>query len=233
MTSSSRMTFRAIKDEITQRIGDRLWEPGGLIPSEHALAVEFGVARGTVNRALQELARAGLVERKRRAGTRVVMNPVREARFSIPLVAQEITASGAAYRYRLLLRAERAASAHDAERLGIEPGAPLLHLRCLHYSDDQPYQFEDRLINPAIAPDMLQESFETEGPNEWLVAVAPFSRAEFTFLAGLPSVEEACHLGIDPQSPVFIGERRTWLLARPITMVRMIHPQTHRLRTTL
>lgn len=233
MISPSRMTFRAIKDEITRRIGDRMWEPGGRIPSEHALAIEFGVARGTVNRALQELARAGLVERKRKAGTRVVLHPVREARFSIPLVAQEVAASGAAYRYRLLLRAERAASAQDAVRLGIEPGATLLHVRCLHYSDNRPYQFEDRLINPAIAPGMLQESFENEGPNEWLVAVTPFSRAEFTFLAGSPSAEEARFLEIDTQSPVFIGERRTWLLTRPITVVRMIHPQTHRLTTML
>jgi GntR family histidine utilization transcriptional repressor len=227
------MTFRAIKDEITRRIGDRMWEPGGLIPSEQALAVEFGVARGTVNRALQELARAGLVERKRRTGTRVVLHPVRETRIAIPLVAQEIAASGATYRYRLLLRAERAANARDADRLGIEPGATLLHVRCLHYSDDRPYQLEDRLINPAIASDMLQESFEKEGPNEWLVAVAPFSRAEFTFLAGLPSAEEARLLEIDPKAPVFIGERRTWLLARPITAVRMLHPHTHRLMTTL
>lgn len=233
MTYPSRMSFRAIKDEITQRIGDRMWEPGSIIPSEHALAVEFGVARGTVNKALQELARAGLVERKRRAGTRVVVHPVREARFSIPLVAQEIAGLGATYRYRLLRRAERAASRDDAERLGIEPGAPLLHVRCLHYSNDQPYQYEDRLINPAIAPDMLKESFESEGPNEWLVAVAPFSRAQFTFRAGLPSTEEARHLAIDPQSPVFIGERRTWLLAQPITVVRMIHPPTHRLTTRL
>lgn len=233
MTSPSRMSFRAIRDEITQRIGDRMWEPGGLIPSEQALAVEFGVARGTVNRALQELARAGLIERKRRAGTRVVLHPVREARFSIPLVAQEIAASGAVYSYRLLLRSERAASARDAERLGIEPGATLLHVRCLHYSNDRPYQFEDRLINPAIAPEMLNEGFENEGPNEWLVAVAPFSRAEFTFLAGRPSAEEARFLDIDPLSPVFIGERRTWLLTQPITIVRMIHPHSHRLMTTV
>ena len=229
----TRTTFRAIKEEITQRIGDKRWAPGCTIPSEHSLAIEFGVARGTVNRALQELARAGLVERKRRAGTRVVLHPIREARFAIPLVAQEIAASGAAYRYHLLYRAERAATTKDAERLGIEPGEALLHIRCVHYSNDQPYQFEDRLINPAIEPDMLKESFEKEGPNEWLVAVAPFSRAEFTFLAGLPSAEEAHHLGIDPQSPVFIGERRTWLLARPITAVKMIHPHSHRLTTTL
>ena len=49
----------------------RDWPPGALIPGEEALAQEFGVARATVNRALSELARAGVLERRRKAGTRV------------------------------------------------------------------------------------------------------------------------------------------------------------------
>lgn len=233
MKSSSRSSFRAIRDEITRRIGDRSWQPGTLIPGEETLAAEFGAARATVNRALQELARAGLLERKRKVGTRVALNPVREARFSIPLVAQEIAATGAVYRYRLLFREERIATGEDAERLGIGIGNLVLHVRCLHFSDERPYQFEDRLINPAIAPRILHERFDTNGPNEWLVAAAPFSRAEFIFFAGLPSEEEACFLAVDKHAPVFIGERRTWLLTQPITAVRMVHPQSHRLRTTL
>ncbi|WP_244477588.1 MULTISPECIES: UTRA domain-containing protein [unclassified Rhizobium] len=103
----------------------------------------------------------------------------------------------------------------------------------MHYSDGQPYQLEDRLINPLIAPAVLQESFQEEGPNEWLVALAPLSRAEFTFLAGSPSDEEAKLLATEARAPVFIGERRTWLLGSPVTFLRMIHPHTNRLRTIL
>ncbi|WP_185984235.1 GntR family transcriptional regulator [Aureimonas mangrovi] len=233
MKPASRSSFRAIKDEIARRIGEREWRPGALIPGEEALAAEFGAARATVNRALQELARAGLIERKRKVGSRVATHPVREARFAIPIVAAEIAASGAAYRYALLSRDERAAGDEDAARLGVEPGETVLHLKCLHFADERPYQFEDRLINPAAAPRALSESFETQGPNEWLVAAAPFSRAEFAFLAALPNAEEAERLNVSPAAPVFVGERRTWLLARPITYVRMVHPQTHRLRTEL
>lgn len=231
--SPFRSSFRTISEEISRRIRERRWKPGGLIPGEKALAVEFGVARGTINRALQELVRAGLIERKRRVGTRVVLNPVREARFSIPVIAEEIAALGATYRYRLLSRETRVANLQDAERLGIGVGDQVLHVRCLHFSDEQPYQLEDRLINPAIAPDVLRQGFADEGPNEWLVAAAPFSRAEFTFFAGLPSEEEALLLEVEPQAPVFIGDRRTWLLAQPVTAVRMTHPHTHRLKTVL
>ena len=91
-------SFRAIKEEMERRIATRQWAPGATIPGEEDLAREFGSARATVNRALQELARSGVVERKRKAGTRVALHPVREAGFVIPLVGQEIEAEGAAYR---------------------------------------------------------------------------------------------------------------------------------------
>lgn len=233
MKPLARCSFRTIKDEIARRIGEQNWKPGSLIPGEEALAAEFGAARATVNRALQELASAGLIERKRKVGTRVALHPVREARFAIPIVAKEITAAGAAYRYELRGREARKADAADAERLGVAPGDIVLHLQCLHFADERPYQFEDRLINPLAAPGALEESFERQGPNEWLVAAAPFSRAEFTFFATRPRKEEASFLNVHAEEPVFVGERRTWLLARPITVVRMVHPQSHRLTTVL
>lgn len=231
--NSQRTSYRAIRDEIARRIGEKVWEPGSLIPGEEALTVEFGAARATVNRALQELARAGLIERKRKVGTRVSLNPIREARFIIPLVAQEIEASGKTYGYRRISRAQRRATQADTLRMDVEPRSVILHLKCLHLADGQPYQFEDRLINPAAAPLALDEPFEEIGPNEWLVASAPFSRGEFSFLADRPTAEEADWLGIEADAPVFVGERRTWLLARPITSVRMVHPQSHRLNSAL
>ena len=47
------------------------------------LAAEFGCARSTVNRALRELAEAGFLERRRKAGTRISPDPVRKATLKI------------------------------------------------------------------------------------------------------------------------------------------------------
>ncbi len=233
MTPAPRSSFRDIKDEIARRIGERVWKPGTLIPGEETLAAEFGAARATVNRALQELARAGLLERKRKVGTRVSLHPPREARFAIPLVAAEIRASGADYTYRLLGRDVREATRADIARFAVPQGQTILHVRCLHLADGRPYQFEDRLINPQAAPRVLAEPFDKVGPNEWLVTAAPFTRGEFTFLADLPSAEEARQLDVDAASPVLVGERRTWLAARPVTFVRMVHPRTHRMTSLI
>src|SRR5690606_16959745 len=119
-TMSERVSFRTIRDEMARRIAERRWLPGALIPGEEALAREFGAARATVNRALQELARAGLIERRRRAGTRVARHPVREARFVIPLVRQEIERQGKSYQYQLLSRHETTAPDIVRARLGLD-----------------------------------------------------------------------------------------------------------------
>ena len=228
-----RKSSRAVRQELSRRIAERVWEPGALIPGEETLAREFGAARATVNRALQDLARAGLVERKRKAGTRVALYPVREARFAIPVVGREIEARGHAYRYRLLSRRTAAPPDDVAGKLAVQPGADFLHVCCLHLADGVPYQFEDRWINVDAVPAAGDEPFEAMGPNEWLVSRAPFSKADFTFLAAAASEEEAALLCIAPAEPVFVGERTTWLLEKPVTFVRMVHPASHRMVTRL
>jgi len=49
---------------------------GAKLPTEHELAAVHGVSRVTVRRALGELARERLIERRRSAGTRVIYRPV-------------------------------------------------------------------------------------------------------------------------------------------------------------
>lgn len=233
MTAGRRLSYRDIGAEILRRIAERRWPPGSLIPGEEALVVEFGSSRATVNRALQDLARAGVLERRRKAGTRVARYPVREARFVIPLVRDEVEAAGKAYRYRLLER--RLARPDEAVRvrLGTAPRQNLLHVRCLHLADGAPYQYEDRWINLAAVPEARHEPFDAVSPNEWLVANAPFSEAEFVFWAAGAGPEEAAQLNLRAGEAVFVSERLTWLGDKPVTLVRMTHPPGHRMVTRL
>lgn len=230
---NTRASFRDIKHEMERRIAARVWQPGAVIPGEEDLAREFGSARATVNRALQELARAGIVERKRKSGTRVALHPVREARFVIPLVRQEIEAEGAAYGYRLLGREVAQAPDLVRAKLDLQAGRKLLHLRCLHMAGSAPWQFEDRWINLESVPAARAQDFSAIGPNEWLVTNAPFSRADFIFRAARATMDEASLLQIADGEAVFVGERTTWIGSEPVTFVRMVHPPSHTIRTTM
>jgi GntR family transcriptional regulator len=61
--------YEAVKRHLSEAILLGRWTPGAVLPSEVALARTFGVAVGTVRRALSELTAEGLLTRRRKTGT--------------------------------------------------------------------------------------------------------------------------------------------------------------------
>lgn len=229
----SRSSYRDIQDEVSRRIQERIWQPGEIIPSEVELAKEFDCARVTINRALRALAETGVLDRKRKAGTRVSLNPVRKATLEIPVVRLEIEARGGEYRHGVLQSERVVASPTLRARMDLEDGTEVLHLRCLHLSDGQPYLYEDRWVNLATVPEILTESFEKISANEWLVQNTPFTRGDIAFLSQEADADDAEALGINKGAALFIIERLTWHLDRAITLVRLAYPPGYRMTTQI
>src|SRR4029078_7313528 len=69
--TAGKPTYKQIRLDIERRILTGEWAPGHRLPCEHQLMVRYGCSRMTVSKALSELAQADLIERRRRAGTRV------------------------------------------------------------------------------------------------------------------------------------------------------------------
>ena len=59
---SSRPVYKQIADRLRSAIGDGVYAPGDLLPSEHELAAEYGVARGTARQAIMLLRNEGLID---------------------------------------------------------------------------------------------------------------------------------------------------------------------------
>jgi GntR family histidine utilization transcriptional repressor len=222
-------SFREVKAEILRRITEGPWGPGVLLPGEVALAAEFGCSRATVNRALRELDEQGLLDRRRKAGTRVRAAPIRQARFAMPVVRAEIERTGAAYRYALIRQETGPAPDWLSARLTLPEGTPAVHVLCVHHADGQPFQLEDRWINARALPQVLDHDFAAAGPNEWLIATVPFSEVEVSFLAAAAGPAEAEHLGYHPGEPVFRAERLTWWQGAAITHVTMSYRRGYRM----
>ncbi len=229
MTETTR--FRDVIDTILNRITKGPWGPGTLLPSEIDLAAEFGCSRSTMNRALRDVTEMGLIERKRKAGTRVRLTPLRAARFEMPLVRADIEKAGAAYRYALIQRDICPAPDWLSAKMNLSPNSPALHLICVHYADDRAFQLEDRWINLTALPLSATQDFTKIGPNEWLIATVPFSEVEVSFLAKSADALTATYLGQAIGEPVFCLERATWWQTSPITFVTLSHGPNHRLTT--
>lgn len=231
MKAAAPAGYREVKETLLERIRTHAWPPGSLLPGEIDLAQGFGVARGTVNRALRELTDEGFLERRRKGGTRVRPAPLRAARFQIQIVRDAIEALGARYGYSLLLRKEEAGPKDVRARLAMVPGGRLLHLMCLHSADGKPYQVEDRWINLEALPDARNADFSVQGPNEWLVQTVPYTEVEIRIAATGASAPVARAFGIAEGLPLLTTRRTTWLNGQALTHVQLHFHEGHELVT--
>jgi GntR family transcriptional regulator, histidine utilization repressor len=218
---AEKLGFRDIKREVFRRIRSNEWGPGTLLPGEVDLAAEFGCARATVNRAMQELSDDGIIERRRKGGSRVKRAPVRQVTFEIPLIRVEVEARGSEYRYELVSNSTEKAPKWLQVRLGLLANTPIRHVECVHFADRMPFQYEDRWINLSAVPRAEVADFSSVSPNEWLVSEVPYTNAEVRFSATHADSKLAKFLKTVTGEPIFLAERTTWLTEKPVTSVRL------------
>ncbi|MCA8888668.1 MAG: UTRA domain-containing protein [Parvularculaceae bacterium] len=226
-------THQGLKESIRIRIISGEWPPDTVMPGEADLAQEYGCSRTTVNRALQSLADDGLIERKRRAGTRVKDVPTRQAKIQIPLVRHEVEATGAQYGHHVLLREIAKPPQPVATRLRLSSGDDAFHLHTVHLADNQPLAFEDRWVNVAAAPGILTAPLDAISANEWLLRQVPYSSGDVAFCAKIAGETEANALGVPVGSALFTIDRVTWRDGEFITAMRLYYRPGYELKTKL
>ena len=217
---------------MVRRINDRVWRPGELIPNEADLAEEFKCGRTTVNRALRELATTGIVTRKRKAGTRIAVNPPHKAVLTIPIIREEVENKGAEYRHSILIREERTLPAHLAGVFRVSENARLIYTETMHFSDNRPFIYEERYTSLEVVPSFAAANLDLVSCNEWLVQNAPYSGGEMSFFALQAERKLARTFDILEGSALFASERSTWFEEQPITHVRMVYMPGYRMRTS-
>jgi GntR family histidine utilization transcriptional repressor len=213
-----------ILSDISERILSGAWPPGHRIPFEHELASRYGCARMTVNKALSQLANAGLIERRRRSGSFVRQPQSQAAILEIHDIRVEVEALGQPYRYELTNRRKHRGTAQDRMLLGLAAASPILSLECRHFAGNRPFCREARLINLAAVPEAAEEQFRDAAPGPWLVARVPWNAAEHRIRAIAADPASADALAISAGSPCLMVERRTWSADQPVTHVRFTYP---------
>jgi GntR family histidine utilization transcriptional repressor len=168
-----------------------------------------------------------VLERRRRAGTRVAAAPSGRARLAIPVIHRDVAERGARYGYALVSACLEAAPPAVRGRLGLDGEAELLHVQALHLADGRPHVFEDRWIDPSVVPAILTADLARVSANEWLVENAPFSDGSMRILAAAADPETARHLEVADGAPLLLVERTTWRGGRAITFARQFFAPGH------
>ncbi|TGQ73230.1 histidine utilization repressor [Mesorhizobium sp. M00.F.Ca.ET.186.01.1.1] len=213
-----------ILSDISEKILSGAWAPGHRIPFEHELTAQYGCSRMTVNKALSQLAKAGLIERRRRSGSFVRQPQSQAAVLEIHDIRIEVEALGLPYRYERLERLKRRSNGDDRSLLGLSASGAVLALECLHFAGERPFAIEQRLINLSAVPEANDEAFLEIAPGPWLIGRVPWSEAEHRIRAMAADENIADALDIDTGAPCLVVERRTWSAEHPVTHVRFIYP---------
>ncbi|MFN4357154.1 UTRA domain-containing protein [Sphingopyxis alaskensis] len=206
---------RRIREEIAAAIRAGEWRPGDRVPTEQDLAAHYGCARATVSKALGELAAAGLIERRRKAGTFVAHPPVHSAVMTVPDLAELIAARGEAYGWTLK------ATRTEAEGAALCP-APALYVEGVHFAAGEPFALEARFIALGEVPDAASADFRSEAPGTWLLGHIPWTEARHVIRAVTPTRAEAAQLGVGTCAACLELDRTTWRAGRIVTHVRQL-----------
>ena len=209
-----------IRSDIEDRIRSGELKPGDRIPFEHELVADYGCARATVSKALTALSRAGLIERRRRAGSFVAHPHIQSSGLDVPDIGQVIAARGDVYRFALAGRRVRKRQAADP----LDSVGEVIALEGVHHAAGEPFGHESRLIALAAVPDARDVDFSAIAPGSWLLDHVAWSDARHRIAAVPAEPHIADLLGIAPGTACLQLERWTWRMGAAITWVRQTFP---------
>ncbi|UAL11633.1 histidine utilization repressor [Caulobacter segnis] len=213
-----------IRSDIEAKIRSGEWAPGHRAPTEAELLDQYGCSRMTVNKAMTALVEAGLIVRRKRAGSFVARPKVHAPVLNIPDIQSEIIARGEAYAFRLLARAVRKADRDSAEEVELAAGGKLLALEGVHDAGGRPFALEQRLVGLKAAPGMEAADFTEHPPGAWLLEHVAWTEAESRISAINADAADARLLALDEGAACLVVDRRTWREGQHVTRVRQVFP---------
>jgi GntR family phosphonate transport system transcriptional regulator len=195
-----------IAQQLAEAIGQGQYSPGERLPSEHALAEQFGVNRHTIRRSLAHLGQRGLVRSTQGRGTFVEAFAVDLALGKRTRHRQSLAQAGVRGGLQLLQSHTVLALADQAQALKVSLGSPLLCLQVLGEGAGQPLHVSERyfplprfagMADAVAHSGSITDAFAQHG-------VSDYQRQESRISARLPSPDVAALLCQVNSRPVLL-----------------------------
>lgn len=155
--------YTQLADILRAKIYSKEWAPRTKIPSEHKLMEHFGVARGTVRKALKALVDEGLLEQMRGSGTYVAEPGISHPAGVRPLsFADSLAEQGMTFQTSVLEKWTAPASAEVAHELGVEVGEEVMFMRRVRTVDGEPVMCQESWLNLGACPGLFDIDYTQE-----------------------------------------------------------------------
>lgn len=155
--------YLQLAEIMRDRIFSKRWTAGSKIPSEHEMMEVFGVARGTVRKALKSLVDEGLLVQVRGSGTYVAEPGISYPAGVCPLsFADSLREQGKEFETQVLEQSVSPASVEVATELGIEEGVEAMFMRRVRTVDGEPIMCQESWLNLRECPGLLDIDYTKE-----------------------------------------------------------------------
>jgi len=156
--------YQQIKEGIKSSIDKGVYKPKEKIPSEPELSQEYGASRITVRRAVEELCNEGYLVKMQGKGTFVSVPRMHRkytgAVNSIKSFTEACREEGMVAGARVLECQIVPAQKEEAEFLGLEPNALLLHIQRIRTMDDMPVLLENHFFPYEEFRELMSEELQ-------------------------------------------------------------------------
>jgi GntR family transcriptional regulator len=202
------MRYVDIANALRRRLAEGLT---GALPSEAALAGEFGASRVTVRRSLHALRDEGLVTSRRGAGWFVAIDPVRQMLGRVTTVEAALEQAGTVPERRVLEFTFEPATADVAKTLGITADTEVLRVTRLNLADGEPFALVTVWVTGSVGSHLSRADVERATFYDLLPlqGVEP-GRVVQTITAESAERADAQRLGVPAGSPVLAARRVTY-----------------------
>lgn len=219
---SSLPLYAQIEATLLERI--RHYAPGRLLPTQKALAAEFGTSLITVKRALDELARKGWLRSTRGRGTVALSPPVEDDRRGLASWTDAMTGLGRQPRTVRARTRTRVPSPETARALDLRARERTVVLERRRTLDGAPICVMRNELPLSLVPDLPRTGLDEESLYAWLKrrhGLVP-ERADEEVEARRATGDERRFLG---EGIVLVVRRRTFLAGgRPLEIADMVAP---------
>jgi GntR family transcriptional regulator len=154
--------YAQVRASLIESISSGQWKAGEAIPSESALAATFGVAIGTLRKAVDTLVAEQALIRRQGKGTFVAEHDSPRLMFHFFHVAGRDGSRDPPDVRTLYLRRERA-NAEEAEALGIPRNDKVIRIRNVLALQGRPVIVDDISLPAASFPGLTEKAFRARG----------------------------------------------------------------------
>lgn len=208
--------YMRVYNSIRSQIRDKKYDVGSILPPEPELEKEFGVSRTTVRKAVDMLAREGLLSVRQGYGTQVISRKAVQNLNKFSSVSESLEQKGRKIGLRSCFIEKIGAPEDIANLLGVAVNTSVICIYRIKTSDGKPISISKNYILEQLVPGLdvnmkiphLYEFLKEQYDLKYTCCRDTISAYNATF-------EQAQLLEVEPKTALFSVRRVCYLGARP------------------